>query len=181
MRTEEHEARRRSSAALRGVDPALRPFGASYAYGWVPYFEHMGALTSTGGWASPSALERFAERGIDYWGTCNRPCYPSYPLSVPRIIGPDLYYRHVSHYFAWASWRLSYGWLNAHRYDYVPASHPHARRIRCGRSGLPADSARGRTAYLRVVRRRWRNGAAMTPAKRDISTEAARRNRSQSC
>ena len=114
------------AAALAGLPTPLQSFAANYMTRWLPLLDHVTAMSSSGE-ATEACLARFEKRGGQYWGTYNRSNLPSYPLSIPRIIGPQSYTYDVSHYFQWASWRIGYGWLNAHAYRFVGenAGYPH--------------------------------------------------------
>jgi len=106
---------------LRTSDPPIQTFGASYIRSWLPYFEYMTAMTSTGP-ISDHCREEFKRRGIAYWGAYNRPNLVSMPLAIPRVTGLHGWLNGAEHYFVWASMRTQYGYLNGNTYVFAPAN-----------------------------------------------------------
>ncbi len=99
---------------LKDLSPPLKTFGASYVSTWQPYLEQMDAMSTSNGGLSDLFRKRWQAGRIENWGPYNRPIHPSYPLSIPRIIGPQSYFFGVNHYFQAAVWQSNHEWLNAH-------------------------------------------------------------------
>ena len=154
---EVREAVAKVGQALRSVTPPLRTFAVSYARRWHPFFEHTSALASTADWIDDEVWQEFRRRGIEYWGTYNRMNMVSYPLSIPRIVGPHCWSLGVSHYFQWASWKLGHAWLNAHTYAWARANagYPSGTFL----TGAVGLFGRGHLAYA------WPAGEPLPPGK----------------
>ena len=89
-------------------EAGLKTFAASLAWGWPVYMSEIDAFT---GIVSAASLQRIRKEGRHWWGAYNRPCSVELPLANTRLVGPDSWFKGVSHYCTYL-WFIRDGWID---------------------------------------------------------------------
>ena len=106
------------SQMVHEVNPDFITFTADNASGNWP--EPLSDSDAFAGRMSVNNAERFRQQGSEWWGLYNRMVLLTKPLTVPRVVGLDCYFRGWSHHFQLAMFYSPMNpWINPRRYNRV--------------------------------------------------------------